>query len=125
MIIYSGTRKLHNNETGKTDIRSGVCVVKTADGKDLKSLAEYADGNPFDWGYIGVRPINLARSLLVNYFKKDSDDEYFNRVVFRFCKEFLKGVDYMDWELEETELKNYLTRVVQEVYGDELYETAL
>lgn len=121
MIIYAGKRVLHANN-GKTDMRNGVCLVKKSNGEDLESLVSDAEGNPFDWGNMGSKSMNLARSLLVDFFKKNSDDIYFNQVVFFFCKEVTKKFDYMGWEIDEDDLKEKLTNIVERVYGETLYE---
>lgn len=126
-ILYTGKRQIHNSN-GRTDMKRGLCTVLRKDGTPLPSLfisEERYPGRVFEWGYSGVLPANLARSILVDFLNKDSDDEFFNAVVNRFCREVVVNLDYMDWEIEESQLKNYLTRIITEIYGDELYENDL
>lgn len=123
-ILYTGKRQIHNSN-GRTDMKRGLCTVLRKDGTPLPSLfinEERYPGRVFEWGYSGVLPANLARSILVDFFKRDNDDEYFNALVNRFCREIVVKFDFMEWELEEQELKDKLVPMVEEIYGDYLYE---
>ena len=120
MIIYSGIREASLSDDGNSE--KNTCIVKGANGNPIKSVSETIKGDSFDWGYIGEKPVNLARSILVDYFKENSSDTYFNQVVFRFCKEVVKNFDNNGWKIDDADLKNYLTRIVMEIYGDEIYE---
>jgi len=123
-MTYTGKRTIHS-ETGKTDMQRGICSVLTPNGTVLSSININGTIFPertFDWGYYGVYPSNLARSMLVHYFGKNSSDVYFNELVRTFCYEVISNLPFMDWSIEEEELKNYLKRTVDAVYGDAIYE---
>jgi len=117
MSLYSGIR----NFTEKSNKR-GICTVINGRNQPVNSLIDLGAGRQhFDWGIEGRLSANLARSLLVDYFKKDSDDIYFNEVVRRFYQDVICNLEFTEWTLEDEQLKQYLTRVVKEVYGEELY----
>ena len=71
----------------------------------------------FDWGYIGEPTINLAASLLANYFHEPSipgkkSPERFQtiRYLFSFYVDVVMYLPYEEWELTSDDITAWLTR---------------
>lgn len=71
----------------------------------------------FDWGYIGEPTVNLAASLLANYFgepsipgKKSPERFQTMRYLFRFYTDVVVYLPYEEWELTSEDITAWITR---------------
>ena len=99
-IIYSGERILYTRYNVVAGRRTNVY----ANGVPLVSygLSKRGSLSLFDWGYVGVRPINLGISLLIDYYQASVD--------FRYCEKFTKDVISLlpdRWEFSSARIDYY------------------
>ena len=113
---YTGTRNIQSKD-GKVDMYRGVCSVITNNGKPLRPVKQTEDRNPFEWGKRGSLSWNLAKSILADYFE-DMGQDLPEILVRRFYEDAILNLDYMEWQITEDQLKDYLTRLYKE-FGEE------
>jgi hypothetical protein len=114
---YTGKRIVHAKD-GRTNMDRGVCSVITSNGKPLRPIKQTHDRNPFEWSKRGSLSWNLAKSILADYFG-DLPQELSEILVRRFYEDAILNFDYMEWQIDEGQLKEYFTRLYKEVYGEE------
>lgn len=121
MSIYSGFRTINIDEGDrrKTDMERGVCSVDV-DGLELESV-NIKNGRKFEWGYNGVLPLNLSKSILVHFLNSGNDGTEYEApdpVVSRFCNDFVSKFGFNEWSLDSDELLKYLNSLYYELYGE-------
>ena len=111
---YTGKRTIQSS-TGRVNFDRGICEVLTNNGKLLKPFVKTENGMNFEWGKHGALSWNLAKSIMRDYFQVWSlDEELPEKLVRRFYEDVVVSLDFMKWEIDETELKAYFTRVSNE-----------
>jgi len=120
MIIYKGTRKLRSSYSDKIDMLNGNCEVTVSNGDILFSQTiEQIDDRTklWDWSYFGIYPLNLAKSILVHFFDMEDPTQIPKEMIVKFCGEVIGNLSYMDWEINEDDLREYLKRLYEEITG--------
>ena len=136
MNSYIGKRSIYRHEGDriKIDYTNGFCEVLNPKGENLLSADihywKYSmdlkynikqKGKEFDWGYVGVYPSNLAKSIMADFLNVEPKDIP-HEAIDRFCSEVISVLPYEGFELNADELKEYLKRIFGELYEVEFEE---
>lgn len=114
MANYIGTRRVFvpiTDDYAKLDFDRGICQLSFDNDPILFS-------EKYEWGYMGVYPMNLSRLLLAHFFNVNDPDNVPYDLVFRFCNEKISKLDTGDWKMDAEELRIYLNEIYYEMYED-------
>lgn len=113
---YKGYRELlHTNKPDESTSVRGKCVVEV-DGMLLDSVLETEDETDslFEWGYKGTYPLNLAKSILEDYFEEDSDSIPYE-LIQGFLMDVVSQFEFESWEINAEFIKNWAILKLSEI----------
>ena len=126
MMIFEGKREEIGENEDKRKLSRGRCSV-TVNGKTLKSFLVDPRADPnktgrvYDWGYFGTYSVNLAYSILMEYFTAEGyKDIILDDYAIPFCHEYIVPLSQdEDWKIGQDEIEFFLRNIIDRENNNE------